>query len=124
MKIIETKSISKLIGKYVCITIDEYNIDQIEYKLKINEFLDKRCVAKEGVGTIHAMVKQGDYVETYPFDAIYKPIDMQLMYGEKFITFHNHLLNKLTNDTSGIALLHGLPGTGKSNYIKYLSSIT
>lgn len=90
---------------------------------KINEFLDKRCTAKEGVGTIHAMVKQGDYVETYPFDAIYKPIDMQLMYGEKFITFHSHLLNKLTNDTSGIALLHGLPGTGKSNYIKYLSSI-
>ena len=40
MKIIETKSISKLIGKYVCITIDKYNIDQIEYKLKINEFLE------------------------------------------------------------------------------------
>ena len=40
MKIIETKSISKLIGKYVCITIDEYNVDQIEYKLKINEFLE------------------------------------------------------------------------------------
>ena len=40
MKIIETKSISKLIGKYVCITIDEYNIDQIEHKLKINEFLE------------------------------------------------------------------------------------
>ena len=40
MKIIETKSISKLIGKYVCITIDKYNIDQIEHKLKINEFLE------------------------------------------------------------------------------------
>ena len=40
MKIIETKSISKLIGKYVCITIDKYNIDQIEHKLKINGFLE------------------------------------------------------------------------------------
>ena len=36
MKIIETKSISNLIGKYFCITIDKYNIDQIEHKLKIN----------------------------------------------------------------------------------------
>ena len=40
MKIIETKSISKLIGKYVCITIDKYNIDQIEHKLKMNGFLE------------------------------------------------------------------------------------
>ena len=40
MKIIETKSISKLIGKYFCITIDKYNIDQIEYKLKMNGFLE------------------------------------------------------------------------------------
>ena len=40
MKIIGIKSISELIGKYFCITIDKYNIDQIEYKLKINEFLE------------------------------------------------------------------------------------
>ena len=42
MKIIETKSISKLIGKYVCITIDKYNIDQIGYKLKMNGFLEDK----------------------------------------------------------------------------------
>ena len=40
MKIIETKSISKLIGKYFCITIDKYNIDQIGYKLKLSGFLE------------------------------------------------------------------------------------
>ena len=40
MKIIETKSISNLIGKYFCITIDEYNVDQIGYKLKMNGFLE------------------------------------------------------------------------------------
>ena len=42
MKIIETKSISKLIGKYFCITIDKYNIDQIGYKLKMNGFLEDK----------------------------------------------------------------------------------
>lgn len=40
MKIIETKSISNLIGKYFCITIDKYNIDQIGYKLKLNGFFE------------------------------------------------------------------------------------
>ena len=40
MKIIETKSISNLIGKYFCITIDEYNVDQIGCKLKMNGFLE------------------------------------------------------------------------------------
>ena len=40
MKIIETKSISKLIGKYFCITIDEYNVDQIGYKLRLSGFLE------------------------------------------------------------------------------------
>ena len=40
MKIIETKSISNLIGKYFCITIDKYNIDQIGYKLKLSGFLE------------------------------------------------------------------------------------
>lgn len=40
MKIIETKSISNLIGKYFCITIDIYNIDQIRCKLKLNGFLE------------------------------------------------------------------------------------
>ena len=40
MKIIETKSISKLIGKYFCITIDEYNVDQIRYKLRLSGFLE------------------------------------------------------------------------------------
>lgn len=40
MKIIETKLISNLIGKYFCITIDIYNIDQIRCKLKLNGFLE------------------------------------------------------------------------------------
>jgi energy-coupling factor transporter ATP-binding protein EcfA2 len=32
-------------------------------------------------------------------------------------------VDSLTNKHRGVVLMHGLPGTGKSNYIKYLASL-
>ena len=66
MKIIETKSISKLIGKYFCITIDEYNIDQIGYKLKMNGFLEDsewNEIQKKEYNNSHIIVYQNSTVE-------------------------------------------------------------
>lgn len=44
-------------------------------------------------------------------------------YSEGFSMFHNNILKKLKNKSSGILLLHGEPGTGKTSYIKYLTSL-
>ena len=66
MKIIETKSISKLIGKYFCITIDKYNIDQIGYKLKMNGFLEDsewNEIQKKEYNNSHIIVYQNSTVE-------------------------------------------------------------
>ena len=66
MKIIETKSISKLIGKYFCITIDEYNVDQIGYKLKMNGFLEDKEwneMQKKGYNNSHILVYPNSTVE-------------------------------------------------------------
>ena len=84
MKIIETKSISKLIGKYVCITIDEYNIDQIEHKLKINEFLEDEEwneMQKKEYNNSHIIVYPNSTVEGA------KMIKANKMYGYEV---HNH----------------------------------
>ena len=48
--------------------------------------------------------------------------ELDLHYGEGFSNFHEKLLDKLVNDTKGIVLLHGDPGTGKSSYIRRLAS--
>jgi hypothetical protein len=43
-----------------------------------------------------------------------------LHYGEGFEDFHNKMLVRLTEETKGLVLLHGEPGTGKTQYIRVL----
>lgn len=43
-----------------------------------------------------------------------------LHYGEGFLEFHEALLKRLTEETKGLVLLHGEPGTGKTQYIRVL----
>jgi hypothetical protein len=43
-----------------------------------------------------------------------------LHYGDGFQDFHNNLLEKLKKTTKGLVLLHGDPGTGKTQYIRVL----
>ena len=49
-------------------------------------------------------------------------LDLNLMYNEDFAPVHEHIKNKLTNDNKGVVLLHGIAGSGKTNYIKWLTS--
>lgn len=46
-----------------------------------------------------------------------------LRYPEEFGKFHTNIVKKLKEKSSGILLLHGEPGTGKTSYIKYLTSV-
>ena len=84
MKIIETKSISDLIGKYFCITIDKYNVDQIGYKLKMNGFLEAKEwneIQKKEYNNSHIIVYPNSTVEGT------KMIKANKMYGYEI---HNH----------------------------------
>lgn len=49
-------------------------------------------------------------------------LDIQQMYNDDFLPVHEHILDQLTNSRKGIVLLHGLAGTGKTNYIKWLTN--
>ncbi|UJR20922.1 hypothetical protein I4U23_024031 [Adineta vaga] len=54
---------------------------------------------------------------------IKKPLiyDLALHYGQNFVNTHKCILNELNKkDGHGIVLLHGLPGSGKTHYIRYL----
>jgi hypothetical protein len=43
-----------------------------------------------------------------------------LHYGEGFEDFHKELLERISTQTKGLVLLHGDPGTGKTQYIRVL----
>ena len=54
---------------------------------------------------------------------IKKPLitDLALHYGEKFVPIHDRIINSLNEkEGKGIVLLHGVPGSGKTHYIRYL----
>lgn len=48
-------------------------------------------------------------------------LDLSLYYEDDFIAIDQIIYKRLnTNDDKGIVLLHGLPGTGKTTYLRYL----
>lgn len=52
-----------------------------------------------------------------------KDLDIELNYGADFVPVHEKIIERLNNDVSkGLVLLHGLPGTGKTSYIRHLCS--
>lgn len=49
-------------------------------------------------------------------------IDLKSNYNDDFLEVSNYILNRLNNkNDKGLVLLHGIPGTGKTNYIRYLT---
>ncbi|CAF0784333.1 unnamed protein product [Adineta steineri] len=54
---------------------------------------------------------------------IKKPLitDLALHYGKNFVSTHSKIIKNLNKkESKGIVLLHGIPGSGKTHYIRYL----
>jgi ATP-dependent 26S proteasome regulatory subunit len=50
-------------------------------------------------------------------------LDIKLNYGTGFVPIHTKLITELNKEKGkGLVLLHGVPGTGKTHYLKYLAS--
>lgn len=69
-------------------------------------------------------ILRSDHGETHiDYIKMQKPkLDIKLNYGSNFEAIHNEMVAKLNKKSSGLFLLHGNPGTGKTTYIKYLMS--
>lgn len=78
-------------------------------------------VSKSGINLIKNHMGHLDIEE---YDLPIPQIDLELNYGESFLKVHNKIVERLNkNFDKGIVLLHGDPGTGKTSYIKYLTSL-
>jgi hypothetical protein len=49
--------------------------------------------------------------------------DLELNYGEDFSKVSDKMIKSLHENSSGLYMLHGVPGTGKTTYIRYLASV-
>ena len=52
-----------------------------------------------------------------------EPFDIELNYGKNFESVSEKIIKSLNENSSGLYMLHGRPGTGKTTYIRYLASV-
>jgi hypothetical protein len=93
--------------------------------------MNKECVDKEFLSFISCtndpkvfLLNQeyGDYVFTKFSVSLPSSFDLELNYGKEFLKVNDRMIESLNTNHSGLYMLHGPPGTGKSTYIKYLAS--
>lgn len=71
----------------------------------------------------YILIKHGPELRFKPFKSKKHEVNVGLHYGPEFIQKHELIINKLRSNKNGLYLFNGGPGTGKTSYIKYLSTI-
>jgi energy-coupling factor transporter ATP-binding protein EcfA2 len=94
--------------------------------------LDKECADKDFLKFISNTVGPKVFILNHEFGeynftkftiTLPKTFDLSLNYGSDFEKIDKKIVKSLNENHSGLYMLHGPPGTGKSTYIKYLSSV-
>ncbi len=66
---------------------------------------------------------KGNGFELKPLKNKKLKLSLHKNYNDDLVDLHSQILKSLKcNDTSGLILFHGVPGTGKSTYIRYLAN--
>ena len=96
--------------------------DKKEEVDELIELVEKSMMKKISEASLQMICKSNGSFYLTPI-TIKKPLitDLKLHYGEEFEAVHNTIINALKCEEShGLILLHGLPGSGKTHYIRYL----
>jgi len=59
-------------------------------------------------------------LQSHPAKDDFEIDDLDIQYGYGFEKFHDDLMDRFKNESQGLVLFHGLPGTGKTYYIRHL----
>jgi len=100
----------------------DYKVGTIEEQIdftKLKEFERRKKKAN-----IQLVKSDMGHLDTEDYDLYSPPMDLDLNYGSEFVKIHNTIIDRLNKPhDKGIILLHGDPGTGKTSYIKHLTSL-
>lgn len=104
---------------------------EFAYDIKMGELRElfdfdslKKYESKKKKANIHLVKSDMGHLDTEDYDLYVPSIDLELNYGDDFKKIHKVIVERLNRvNDKGIILLHGDPGTGKTSYIKYLTSL-
>lgn len=78
---------------------------------------------KRGVPKIYLLLKGSHCIETKSFSIKKPKLNLDDNYNDDFKDVHMTIKKRLSKkNEKGLVLLHGMPGTGKTSYIRYLIS--
>jgi hypothetical protein len=89
--------------------------------LKDVEALVKQCILQEEIKSEINLICRYDSLCLTSFEIKNINLDLNLNYNDDFIEIDRIIKERLNKPKGkGIVLLHGIPGTGKTNYIRHL----
>lgn len=106
---------------YLPPTDSQFKNEELENAIK--ELVLKHKLEKNTTTPSIGMICYDDgdfYMKDFFIKKDYSIKDGDLHYGKGFVNFHESLVNRFKSDPKGLVLLHGLPGTGKTYYIRSL----
>lgn len=100
-----------------------YNLKNGEIKKQLDlDYINKMFKRTKKKYNINLMKKDMGGLDLEEFDILIPDINLEINYGRNFAKVNEIIIRHLkTPNGSGIVLLHGDPGTGKTTYIKYLT---
>jgi hypothetical protein len=107
---------------FVCIALTGASLGDIHEVLSFfAPFLIPKGVNKPRIGVA---INSGGGVYIKKVEMEETKVDVRLNYGADFFDKkHNLIIEKLNGCQGGLFLFHGLPGSGKTTYIKYLTQL-
>ena len=101
-----------------------YDINKGEFDdfFNMEEILEYEVIIKKS-GINLVKVEMG-HMDTEEYEMVAQDIDLELNYGSQFLKVHDVIIKRLNNpNDKGIILFHGIPGSGKTTYIKHLTRL-
>lgn len=75
------------------------------------------------VPKVYLLCHNGSNLYLKRSELLVENFEIDKAYGRKFKPFYDNIVDKLTSKESGVLLLHGKPGSGKTTLIKHLTSV-
>ncbi|MHB8259419.1 MAG: AAA family ATPase [Bacteroidia bacterium] len=107
----------------LCRPGDDSGKRDMEFEGKLHHLMSTHLMHKAAEKPFIYMIEAGSdgwEINSHALVDDFEIEDLDINYGSGFTDFHHDLMDRFDEETKGLALFHGEPGTGKTYYIRHL----